>query len=69
MTISGCTAGSNRGGSNNLSPKRILEFTKYIVNVLKSIKDEHKIVFQTVEPFNEPHKNHIKWEAGSGQEV
>lgn len=53
MTYSGCCAGSEGGGSDNLKPEYYEDFAHYLVDVCKHYKDEYGIEFKTLEPFNE----------------
>jgi O-glycosyl hydrolase len=53
MTVSGCCAGSEGGGSDNLKTDYYEDFAHYLVDVCKHYKDEYGIEFKTLEPFNE----------------
>lgn len=65
MTISGCVSG-NTDGADNLKPAYFTKFAEYLSDVAKHYKDDHGIVFRTVEPFNEPTAGW--WKPNGGQE-
>ena len=54
MTISGCSAGHEDPGKDNLAPSNYAAFCDYLIDVCKHYKDEYGIEFKTLEPFNEP---------------
>ena len=66
MTYSGCVAGAQNGGNDNLRPEYYEEFAHYLVDVCKHYYDEYGIVFKTLEPFNEPNTSY--WSANGSQE-
>lgn len=53
MTYSGCCAGSEGGGTDNLRPEYYEDFANYLVEVCKHYKEVYDIEFKTLEPFNE----------------
>jgi O-glycosyl hydrolase len=65
MTESKCSAG-NTGGSNNLSDDYYDDFADYLTEVVKYYKDSLGIIFNTLEPFNEPFSGW--WTEGNNQE-
>lgn len=66
MTYSGCSAGNDNAGKDNLKPEYYEEFAHYLVDVCKHYKDEYGIEFRTLEPFNEPLTDY--WGRNGGQE-
>ncbi len=66
MTYSGCVAGNEDGGKDNLKPEYYEEFAHYLVDVCKHYKDVYGIEFKTLEPFNEATTNF--WHANGAQE-
>ncbi len=66
MTYSGCCAGNDNAGEDNLRPEYYEEFARYLVDVCKHYKDEYGIEFRTLDPFNEPLTNY--WGRNGGQE-
>jgi O-glycosyl hydrolase len=65
MTKSGCASGSS-DGSNNLKDDAYDTFADYLTEVVKHYRDEHGIVFRTLEPLNEP--NASWWKSNGTQE-
>ncbi len=65
MTISGCVTG-NTNGADNLMPTYFTAFADYLATVVKHYKDNWKITFRTVAPFNEPSSGY--WKINGGQE-
>lgn len=65
MTVSGCVSG-NTNGADNLKPDKFGAFAEYLADVVKRYKDVHRIVFRTIEPFNEPSAGW--WKPEGGQE-
>jgi O-glycosyl hydrolase len=65
MTNSGCASGSG-DGSNNLKEDSYPAFADYLTEVVLHYRDEHGIVFRTLEPLNEPNANW--WKADGSQE-
>ena len=66
MTYSGCVAGHQEGGKDNLRPEYYEAFAHYLVDVCKHYKDEYGIEFKTLAPFNESATNY--WHANGSQE-
>ncbi|NDW17623.1 hypothetical protein D0T53_01670 [Dysgonomonas sp. 216] len=66
MTYSGCSAGNNPAGIDNLKPEYYDAFCDYLIDVCKHYKDEYGIEFKTLEPFNEPLTSY--WGYLGGQE-
>ncbi|MFB6319663.1 glycoside hydrolase [Saccharicrinis sp. FJH54] len=66
MTYSGCSAGNNPAGSDNLKPEYYGQFCDYLVEVCKHYKDKYGIEFKTLEPFNESLSSY--WGYLGGQE-
>ena len=66
MTYSGCVAGHQDGGKDNLRPEYYEAFAHYLVDVCKHYKDEYGIEFKTLAPFNESATNY--WYANGSQE-
>lgn len=66
MTYSGCCAGNDNAGKDNLKPEYYEEFANYLVDVCKHYKDEYGIEFRTLDPFNEPQTSY--WGRNGGQE-
>lgn len=65
MTESGCAAGAMLGGGN-LRTDQEQAFADYLTEIVKHYRDEHKLVFRTLSPLNEP--NSHWWLAGHDQE-
>lgn len=65
MTVSGCAAGSKDGGAN-LKPEFEQPFAAYLADVCAFYRDRHGLVFDILEPMNEPDVNW--WRAGKNQE-
>ncbi len=66
MTYSGCVAGNEQAGKDNLKPEYYEEFAHYLVDVCKHYKEEYGLEFATLDPFNEPMTSY--WGANGGQE-
>lgn len=66
MTYSGCVAGHQDGGKDNLRPEYYEAFARYLVDVCKHYKDKYGIEFKTLAPFNESATNY--WRANGSQE-
>ncbi|MBR7030843.1 MAG: glycoside hydrolase [Prevotella sp.] len=66
MTYSGCVAGHQDGGKDNLRPEYYEAFAHYLVDVCKHYKDKYGIEFKTLAPFNESASNY--WHANGSQE-
>lgn len=66
MTYSGCCAGNDKAGKDNLRPEYYEEFAHYLVDVCKHYKDEYGIEFHTLDPFNEPQTSY--WGRNGSQE-
>lgn len=66
MTYSGCVAGADNAGDDNLKPEYYEEFAHYLIDVCKHYKDAYGIEFKTLEPFNEPMTSY--WGRNGGQE-
>lgn len=66
MTYSGCCAGNDNAGKDNLKPEYYEEFAHYLVDVCKHYRDEYGIEFRTLDPFNEPQTSY--WGRNGGQE-
>ncbi|GGA19653.1 glycoside hydrolase [Dyella nitratireducens] len=65
MTLSGCSSGSKDARQDNLRPDMQESFVNYLATVVKHFRDAEGIVFESVEPFNEPDGG---WRAGGSQE-
>ncbi len=66
MTHSGCAAGHEDAGRDNLRPECYEAFAHYLVDVCKHYRDKYGIEFRTLEPFNEPLTAY--WGRGGSQE-
>lgn len=66
MTYSGCVAGNEPSGKDNLKPEYYEEFAHYLVDVCKHYKDNYGIEFRTLEPFNESQSDY--WGRNGSQE-
>ena len=66
MTQSGCSAGSTEGNVCNLQSDMFDDFADYLTEVVRYYHDSLGIVFNYIEPFNEPEANW--WKAYGGQE-
>lgn len=53
MTISGSVTGAEDGG-NNVKDEYYDAFADYLTEVVKFFKDEHGVIFRTLNPLNEP---------------
>lgn len=67
MTNSSCSAGSAGGYTNNLQDDATDDFANYITEVLKYFRDNWRINFTTISPFNEP-SSFAVWKEGGNQE-
>lgn len=65
LTVSGCSAGSVDGTSNNLAAGKEARYAEHICDVLKHFGDEWDINFDYISNLNEPDLN--CWVAGGGQ--
>ena len=66
MTNSGCASGSTTGSADNISPAHYADFVNYLVTVVKYFASREGLVFESLEPFNEPDGNW--WKAQGSQE-
>lgn len=66
MTVSGCAAGHDEAGNDNLRPECRKDFCRYLVDVCKHYKKKYRLEFTSLEPFNEPQTSY--WGRGGGQE-
>jgi len=66
MTYSGCVAGNEPAGHDNLKPEYYEAFATYLVDVCRFYKDSFDLEFKTLEPFNEPVTDY--WGRNGGQE-
>ena len=66
MTVSGCSAGSEGGKQDNLRPEMRDSFVDYLATVVRHFRDAEGIVFESIEPFNEPDGGW--WRAGGREE-
>jgi len=66
MTRSGCTAGAEDPRQNNLRDDCYQDFACYLADVIEHFRDAWGIVFDTVDPMNEP--GGTWWKAGGRQE-
>lgn len=66
MTYSGCCAGNDKAGKDNLKPEYYEEFAHYLVDVCKHYQEEYGIEFHSLDPFNEPQTSY--WGRNGGQE-
>jgi O-glycosyl hydrolase len=64
MTISGLTTGE-KGGKSNLSPEKYTEFSQYLVDVVRHLREDEGIPVDWISPINEPQWN---WSYENGQE-
>ncbi|MFV0590487.1 MAG: glycoside hydrolase family 30 protein [Draconibacterium sp.] len=64
MTYSGCSAGNDDAGKDNLKPEYYAAFCDYLVDVCKHYKEVYGIEFKTLEPFNES-TSHYWYNQGS----
>ncbi|MBN2527695.1 MAG: hypothetical protein JXR76_14985 [Deltaproteobacteria bacterium] len=65
MTRSGCASGASSAG-NNLPEQNYAAFADYLTEVVKHYRDNYNIVFNTLNPLNEP--NSSWWTEGNTQE-
>jgi len=65
LTVSGCTAGSKDGTSDNLIAGKEERFIKHVCNVLKHFKESWAVDFDYLSVINEPEADW--WKAGGGQ--
>ncbi|GMQ63126.1 discoidin domain-containing protein [Vallitalea maricola] len=66
MTVSGCASGSVNGWDNNLQDQYYDDFADYLTEVVKHFDDNEGIVFDSLNPMNEPYTNY--WKANGRQE-
>ena len=66
MTNSGCASGSDGGWANNLKDEHYDGFADYLTEVVKHFKEKENIVFDYLEPLNEPYTAY--WKEKGGQE-
>ena len=64
MTVSGLTTGE-KDGKSNLQPEMYAEYSQYLVDVLKHLRDIEGIPVDWISPLNEPQWN---WSYKNGQE-
>ena len=64
MTISGLTTGE-KDGKSNLPPEMYAEFSQYLVDVVRHLRDEEGIPVEWISPINEPQ---WQWSYKNGQE-
>jgi O-glycosyl hydrolase len=66
MTNSGCASGSTTGRADNLDPSHYADFVNYLVTVVDHFATDEGILFESLEPFNEP--DGTWWKALGSQE-
>jgi O-glycosyl hydrolase len=66
MTYSGCSAGAENAGNDNLKADQYDNFAKYIAQVTRYFKDKFGITFSSYSPMNEPDTNY--WGANSDKQ-
>lgn len=66
MTVSGCNAGAERAGDDNVAPEHYADFAYYLAEVCKHYRDAYGIEFHSLDPFNEPMTDY--WYRNGGQE-
>ena len=66
MTVSGCCAGHENAGADNLKPEYYEAFANYLADVCKHHKEAYGIEFRTLAPFNEPMTDY--WGRNGSQE-
>lgn len=66
MTFSGCCAGHEDAGKDNLKPEYYEDFARYLIEVCKHYKEVYGIEFRTLDPFNEAMTNY--WYKSGSQE-
>jgi O-glycosyl hydrolase len=54
MTESGCSAGANTAGQDNLAPAEYASYASYLATVAEHFHDTLGLPLQTIAPFNEP---------------
>lgn len=64
MTVSGLTTGE-KDGRSNLKPEMYSEFSQYLVDVIRHLREEEKIPVRWISPVNEPQ---WAWSYKNGQE-
>jgi O-glycosyl hydrolase len=64
MTVSGLTTGE-KDGKSNLPPEMYAEFSQYLVDVVRYLRDVEGIPVDSISPVNEPQWN---WSYKNGQE-
>jgi O-glycosyl hydrolase len=58
MTYSGCAGGNVDPMQDNLKPEFYEAFCDYLIDVCKHYKEQYKLEFKTLEPFNEATSNY-----------
>ncbi len=66
MTVSGCAAGHDDAGKDNLREDCRKDFCRYLVDVCKHYKRQYGMEFHSLEPFNEPQTSY--WNRNGSQE-
>jgi O-glycosyl hydrolase len=66
MTISGSPTGNIDGSKDNLKPEFYDQFVVYLVEVVKHYLEKYDLLFQSLDPLNEPISSY--WKYGNGQE-
>lgn len=64
MTVSGLTTGE-KDGKSNLKPEMYAEFSQYLVDIVRHLREEEDIPIGWISPINEPQWN---WSYQNGQE-
>jgi O-glycosyl hydrolase len=64
MTVSGLTTGE-KDGKSNLPPEMYAEYSQYLVDVVRHLRDDENIPVEWISPINEPQWN---WSYKNGQE-
>ncbi len=64
MTVSGLTSGE-KDGKTNLAPEKYAEFSRYLVDVVRHLRDDEGIPVRWLSPLNEPQ---WAWSYKNGQE-
>jgi len=66
MTVSGRVSGAEKGTDDNLRPGQEGRFATYLTRVVERLQRQHRIVFRTLSPVNEPNTDY--WFAANRQE-
>eukprot|EP00271_Cylindrocystis_brebissonii_P005785 TRINITY_DN18068_c0_g1_i1.p1 TRINITY_DN18068_c0_g1~~TRINITY_DN18068_c0_g1_i1.p1 ORF type:complete len:657 (+),score=112.01 TRINITY_DN18068_c0_g1_i1:492-2462(+) len=66
MTVSGSCTGASKKFAENLRPECAQDFADYLTEVVRHYRDEWKVTFDFLEPFNEPVEGW--WVQGGPQE-